>query len=94
MSTRKEAVSRRKFLKLSGAGLASAVLFGVGCNRGGNQGEQNGSGGQAAQQVQAGTLDAPEVAKPCAGNCPFKGQTVTVSVNTAGRQGPISGPLF
>jgi multiple sugar transport system substrate-binding protein len=94
VSTRKEAVSRRKFLKLSGAGLAGAVLFGVGCNRGGNQGEQNGSGGQAAQQVQAGTLDAPEVAKPCAGNCPFKGQTVTVSVNTAGRKGPISGPLF
>lgn len=51
--------------------------------------------GQAAEEVQVGTLRPPVVATPCAeGECPFEGDTVTVIVNTAGAEGPISGPLY
>jgi multiple sugar transport system substrate-binding protein len=51
--------------------------------------------GNAAQTVKAGDLLPPVVATPApAGQEPFKGQTVTVIVNTAGEKGPISGPLY
>jgi multiple sugar transport system substrate-binding protein len=51
--------------------------------------------GNAAQTVKAGDLLPPIVATPApAGQEPFKGQTVTVIVNTAGEKGPISGPLY
>jgi multiple sugar transport system substrate-binding protein len=51
--------------------------------------------GNAAESVQAGGPAAPVVATPApAGQEPFKGQTVTVIVNTAGEKGPISGPLY
>jgi multiple sugar transport system substrate-binding protein len=51
--------------------------------------------GNVAQSVQAGNLMPPVVATPApAGQEPFKGQTVTVIVNTAGEKGPISGPLY
>lgn len=48
-----------------------------------------------AKSVQASDLKPPVVATPCDGDkCPFKGQTVTVLVNTAGEKGPISGPFY
>jgi len=51
--------------------------------------------GNAAASVKAGSLVPPIVATPApAGQEPFKGQTVTVIVNTAGEKGPISGPLY
>lgn len=73
------------------------MLLFVAC--GGDQGEQRGSGtqddqGNVAQEVEAGALKPPEVAEPCSDDCPFEGQTVTVTVNTAGKEGPISGPIF
>lgn len=50
--------------------------------------------GQAAESVKAGDLLPPIVATPCADDCPFAGQTVSVIVNTAGEKGPISGPFY
>ena len=50
--------------------------------------------GMAAEAVKPGAYKAPKVAEPCGNDCPYEGDTVTVTVNTAGKEGPISGPLY
>jgi multiple sugar transport system substrate-binding protein len=50
--------------------------------------------GMAAEAVKPGGYKAPKVAEPCGNDCPYEGDTVTVTVNTAGKEGPISGPLY
>jgi multiple sugar transport system substrate-binding protein len=70
----------------------------VACGGGGEQqAGQKKSGadqGMAAEAVKPGSYKAPKVAKPCGDDCPYEGDTVTVTVNTAGKEGPISGPLY
>lgn len=41
-----------------------------------------------------GRIEAPQVVEPCDGDCPFEGQTVTVTVNAAGEDGAITGPIY
>ena len=76
--------------------LAASLV--VACGGGGEQqAGQKKSGvdeGAAAEAVKAGAYKAPQVAEPCGNDCPYEGDTVTVSVNTAGKEGPISGPLY
>src|SRR5215218_5198678 len=50
--------------------------------------------GAAAEAVEPGSYKAPKAAEPCGNDCPYEGDTVTVTVNTAGEEGPISGPLY
>ena len=69
----------------------------VACGGGEQQTDQQKSGvdeGAAAEAVKAGSYRAPKVAEPCGNDCPYEGDTVTVTVNTAGKEGPISGPLY
>jgi multiple sugar transport system substrate-binding protein len=69
----------------------------VACGGGEQQTGQKKSGvdeGAAAEAVKAGSYKAPKVAEPCGDDCPYEGDTVTVTVNTAGKEGPISGPLY
>jgi multiple sugar transport system substrate-binding protein len=70
----------------------------VACGGGGEQQTgQKKSGvdeGAAAEAVKAGSYKPPKVAEPCGNDCPYEGDTVTVTVNTAGEEGPISGPLY
>ena len=69
----------------------------VACGGGEQQTGQKKSGvdeGAAAEAVKAGSYKAPKVAEPCGNDCPYEGDTVTVTVNTAGEEGPISGPLY
>ncbi len=75
--------------------LAASLV--VACGGGEQQAGQQKSGvdeGAAAEAVKAGAYKAPQVAEPCGNDCPYEGDTVTVSVNTAGKEGPISGPLY
>src|SRR3712207_536555 len=70
----------------------------VACGGGGEQQTgQEKSGvdeGAAAEAVKVGSYKSPKVAEPCGNDCPYEGDTVTVTVNTAGKEGPISGPLY
>jgi multiple sugar transport system substrate-binding protein len=80
--------------------MLTVVLLFAACTSGGD-GTDSGDtasgddeGGQEAQEVETGEVSTPVVAEPCEDDCPFEGQTVTVTVNTAGPDGPISGPIF
>ncbi len=69
----------------------------VACGGGEQQTGQKKSGvdeGAAAEAVKAGSYKPPKGAEPCGNDCPYEGDTVTVTVNTAGEEGPISGPLY
>ncbi len=69
----------------------------VACGGGEQQTGQQKTGvdeGAAAEAVKPGSYKAPKVAEPCGDDCPYEGDTVTVTVNTAGKEGPISGPLY
>ncbi|MGI8910443.1 MAG: hypothetical protein ACR2JR_07810, partial [Rubrobacteraceae bacterium] len=75
--------------------LIVAFLF-VACGGGDQQtGQKSGvDEGAAAEAVQTGSYKPPKVAETCGNDCPYEGDTVTVTVNTAGKEGPISGPLY
>ena len=67
----------------------------VACGGGEQQTGQKKSGvdeGAAAEAVKPGSYEAPKVAEPCGNDCPYEGDTVTVTVNTAGKEGPSPVP--
>jgi multiple sugar transport system substrate-binding protein len=71
------------------------MLFFAACGGGQQQQQEGGADdGVVAEQVEPGSYKPPRVAEPCGNDCPFEGDTVTVTVNTAGEEGPISGPLY
>ena len=76
--------------------LLGTACVGSGGGGGGDGGAQEGgeAAGEAASVVEAGGFKPPVVAEPCGNDCPYEGQTVTVTVNTAGEKGPISGPIY
>jgi multiple sugar transport system substrate-binding protein len=85
---------RARYLRFSFLILV-AFLF-VACGGGEQQtgGKSGVDKGAAAKQVEAGAYKPQRVAEPCGNDCPYEGDTVTVTVNTAGKEGPISGPLY
>jgi multiple sugar transport system substrate-binding protein len=85
---------RARYLRFSFLILV-AFLF-VACGGGEQQtgGKSGVDKGMAAKQVEAGAYKPQRVAEPCGNDCPYEGDTVTVTVNTAGKEGPISGPLY